>query len=239
MGQLPQANPQTRHGPQQAEWTPYPHNAEHLRKTWNGSRPGSFLRTYKGEMYFPPPPPPKKKQGGNWAGKITCEKQPDLHTMSMKDFRGSNKLWQKTLAVASQKMESGTQPYSLRLQRLLWVYCPRHAGVSGNELADRLASTADITPGLQLDRAEVLSGLRNFLNMDRPENHSTDRLKERGVEKGSGRHSILWGQDWFVFNQTNTGSFKDNPGETAEKRGGVCMGLSEMPSWAETETELN
>ena len=35
-------------------------------------------------------------------------------------------------------------------------------------------------------RAEVLRGLRNFLNMDRPEYHSIDRLKERGVEKGSG-----------------------------------------------------
>ena len=40
--------------------------------------------------------------------------------------------------------------------------------------------------GLQLCRAEVLKGLRNFLNMDRPEHHSIDRLKEREVEKGSG-----------------------------------------------------
>ena len=47
--------------------------------------------------------------------------------------------------------------------------------------------------GLQLGRAEVLRGLRNFLNMDRPEHHSIDRLKERGVEKGSGRHSTLQG----------------------------------------------
>ena len=44
----------------------------------------------------------------------------------------------------------------IRLQRLLWIYCPRHARVSGNERADRLASTADITSGLQLGRAEVL-----------------------------------------------------------------------------------
>ena len=71
------------------------------------------------------------------------------------------------------------------LQRLLWIYCPGHAGVSGNEQADRLASTADITSGLQLGRAEVLRALRNFLNTDKPEHHSIDRLKERGVEKGS------------------------------------------------------
>ena len=57
--------------------------------------------------------------------------------------------------------------------------------ISGNEQADRLAGTADITSGLQLGKAEVLGGLRNFLNMDRPEHHSIDRLKERGMEKGS------------------------------------------------------
>ena len=91
-----------------------------------------------------------------------------------------------------QKVESGmgcpdwhTAMHSLRLQRL-WIYCPGHAGVSGNERADRLASTADITSGLQLGRAKVLRGLRNFLNSDKPEHHSTDRLKERGVEKESG-----------------------------------------------------
>ena len=92
-----------------------------------------------------------------------------------------------------QKVESGmgcpdwhTAMHSLRLQRLLWIYCPGHAGVSGNERAGRLASTADITSGLQLGRAEVLRGLRNFLSTDKPEHHSIDRLKERGVEKGSG-----------------------------------------------------
>ena len=62
---------------------------------------------------------------------------------------------------------------------------PRHAGVGGNELADRVASTADITSGLQLGRAEMLGGLRNFLNMDRLEHHSIDHLKEKGAEKAS------------------------------------------------------
>ena len=112
-----------------------------------------------------------------------------------------------------QKVESGmgcpdwhTAMHSLRLRRLLWIYCPGHAGVSGNERADRLASTADITSGLQLGRAEVLRGLRNFLSTDKPEHHSIDRLKERGVEKGSGRHSTLQGREPSVFNQTNIGT---------------------------------
>ena len=78
---------------------------------------------------------------------------------------------------------TGTQPSSLPLQRLLWIYRPGHAGVSGTERADRLASTADITSGLQLGRAEVFRCLRIFLNMDRPKHHSIDRLKERGMEK--------------------------------------------------------
>ena len=55
-------------------------------------------------------------------------------------------------------------------------------------------------------RAEVLRGLRNFLNMDRPEHHSIDRLKERGVEKGSGRHSTLQGRERSVLNQTYIGT---------------------------------
>ena len=99
-----------------------------------------------------------------------------------------------------------TAMHSLWLQRLLWIYCLGHAGVSGNEWADRLASTANITSGLQLSRAEVLRGLRNFLNTDKPEHHSFDRLKERGVEKGSGRHSTLEGRERSAFNQTNIGT---------------------------------
>ena len=61
-----------------------------------------------------------------------------------------------------------------------------------------MASTADITFGLQLGRAEVLQGLRNFLYMYRPEHHSTDRLKEKRVERGRERS---------LFNQTDIGTF--------------------------------
>ena len=39
---------------------------------------------------------------------------------------------------------------------------------------------------LVLGMAEALRGLRCFLNMDRPEQHSIDCQEERGVEKGSG-----------------------------------------------------
>ena len=42
---------------------------------------------------------------------------------------------------------------------------------------------AQQTSDLQLGRAEMLRGLRNILNMDRPDNHSIDRLKEGELEK--------------------------------------------------------
>ena len=43
----------------------------------------------------------------------------------------------------------------------------------------------DITTGLQLNRAKALRGLGFFLLKDRPEHHSFDFLKGRGVVKGS------------------------------------------------------
>ena len=92
-----------------------------------------------------------------------------------------------------------TAMHGPRLQRL-WIYCPGHAGVRGIETTDRLASTADVISGLQPCRAEVFRGLRNFLNMDSPEHHSIDHPKERGVEKGSSRHSTLRGRERSVFN---------------------------------------
>ena len=146
-----------------------------------------------------------------------------------------------------QKVESGmgcpswqTALHSLRLQRFLWIYCPGHAGVSGNDRADRLASTSDITSGLQLGRAEMLRGLRNFLNMDMPEHHSIDCLKERGVEKGIGRQSTLQGRERSVFKQTNIGTvWRATLGRLLrdEKEREWAFPSATMPSWAETETE--
>ena len=73
-------------------------------------------------------------------------------------------------------------------------------------------------------------------NMDRPEHHSIDCLKERGVEKRSGRHSTLQGREKSVFNQA---LFESNLGRLLRdggggggggeggRVGGVLMGLSE------------
>ena len=81
--------------------------------------------------------------------------------------------------------------HSVWLQRLLWICCPGHAPVRGNEQADRLASTADITDseneqadrlastaditsGLQLGRAEVLKGLRSLISAWLPGRQTAD-----------------------------------------------------------------
>ena len=136
---------------------------------------------------------------------------------------------------------AGNAEEDWRLQRPLWVYCPGHAGVSGNERADRLTSTADIASGLQLGKAGVLRGLRNFLNADMPEHHSTDRLKERGVEKGSGRYSTLRGRERSVFDQTNIGTVSRATLGRLLRDGAErvwAFPSATTPSWAETELKL-
>ena len=89
------------------------------------------------------------------------------------------------------------------------------------------ASTADITSGLQLGMAEVLRGLRNFLNMDRPEHHCIDRLKEGGVEKRSGGIPPSEVRNDQCSPDKHWHYFECNLGETAERQGEAHMGLSE------------
>ena len=56
-----------------------------------------------------------------------------------------------------QKMKSGMGSpdctvlmVDIQLLKLLWVYCPGHAGVKGNDRADGLAGKATLTSGLRL-----------------------------------------------------------------------------------------
>ena len=68
--------------------------------------------------------------------------------------------------------------------------------------------------------AGVVRGLKNFLNMDRPEHHSTDRLKGRGVEKGSSRHST---REHSVIYQTNIGTVSRATVDGLLKVGAECV----------------
>ena len=75
------------------------------------------------------------------------------------------------------------------------MYCPGHAGVKGNDRADRRASKATLTSGLFLGRSEVLKSLRLYLWAQSQGHHTIDRLEERGVERGSARRSSLKGRE--------------------------------------------
>ena len=99
-----------------------------------------------------------------------------------------------------QKVESGmgcpdwhSAIHILWLQRLLWIYCPGHARVSGmNRQIDwQVQQISHLVCSLA---GQKLRSLNNFLNMDRPQHHSIDRLTERGVEKERGQNSTLQGQ---------------------------------------------
>ena len=108
---------------------------------------------------------------------------------------------------------------NIHLRILLWVYCPGHARVKGNDRADRLAGKATLTSGLLLGRSEVLRSLRHYLLAQSQGHHTIDRLEERGVERGSARRSS--------FDRTREGHrqsdehwncFKGKVEETPERR---------------------
>ena len=65
---------------------------------------------------------------------------------------------------------------------------------------------ATITSGLLLGRAEVLRSLRPYLPAQSQGHHTTDRLEERGVQKGSARRSSLKGRERAIVSQTNIGT---------------------------------
>jgi len=116
-----------------------------------------------------------------------------------------------------QKVKSGmgslewnVSMVDVHLRKLLWVYCPGHAGVKGNDRADRLAGKAALTSGMLLGRSEVMRSLRHYLRAQSQGHHTNDRLEERVAERGSARRR-----------------FKSNVGETAERRGRAHMGFSE------------
>ena len=94
----------------------------------------------------------------------------------------------------------------IHLRKLLWVYCPGHAGVKENDRADRLDGKATLTSGLLLGRSEVLRSLRHYRRARSQGHHTINRLEERGVERGNARRSSLKGQERAIVNRTNIGT---------------------------------
>ena len=90
----------------------------------------------------------------------------------------------------------------IHLRKLLWVYCPGHAGMKGNDRADRLAGKAALTSGSLLGRSEVLRSLRRYLRAQSQGHHTIDRLEERGGAKRSSSK----GRERAIINRTNIGT---------------------------------
>ena len=103
---------------------------------------------------------------------------------------------------AMESPDRNVSMVDIHLRKLLWVYCPGYAGVTGNDRADRLAGKATLTSGLLLGRPEALRSLRHCLRAQSQGHHTIDRLEERGVERGSGRRSSLKGRERAIVNQT-------------------------------------
>ena len=63
------------------------------------------------------------------------------------------------------------------------MYHPGHAGVKGNDRADRLAGKAVIASGLRFGRSEVLRRSRHYVRAQSQGYHTIDGLEERGVKE--------------------------------------------------------
>ena len=68
------------------------------------------------------------------------------------------------------------------LKKLIWIFTPGHAGVKGNERADKLAGEAPIGGHLQMGETEVLNAMKE--NLDEETSSSKERLLEMG-KKGA------------------------------------------------------
>ena len=90
-----------------------------------------------------------------------------------------------------------------RLERVAWIFCPGHAGVAGNEKADKLAGEAKVGGKLTLDPPTVLTAVAESLKEKREESksHTLERLKEKGIQSGEGKHSNLCGPTRRISNQ--------------------------------------
>ena len=70
----------------------------------------------------------------------------------------------------------------IHLWKLLWVYCPGHAVVKGNDKADIVVGKATLTSGLLLKISSVKE-LETLPAGTKPRHHTIDHLQERGVER--------------------------------------------------------
>ena len=91
---------------------------------------------------------------------------------------------------------------NIHLRKLMWIYCPKHAGEKRNDW--ELQTT--LTSSLRVERSEVLRSLRHYMRAQSQGHHIIDCLEERGVKRGSARRSSLKRQERAIVSQTNIGT---------------------------------
>ena len=112
-------------------------------------------------------------------------------------------------------------------------------GGGGREVEGVLRGKATLTSGLLLGRSEVLRSLRLYLRAQSQAHHTTDRLEERGVERGSARRSSLKGRERAIVNQTNIGTVSKATLGKLLRPGRAHMGFSERTDTILNRTEPN
>ena len=87
---------------------------------------------------------------------------------------------------------------------------------------------------------QILKGLRHYLRAQSHGHHTSDRLEERGVKRGSARRSPLEGRERAVVSQTKLGPFQRQRWVNFwEMRWSAYMGFSERIDTILNSTELN
>ncbi len=84
---------------------------------------------------------------------------------------------------------------------MVWIFCPGHAGVRGNEKADELAGQAALGDNRKSDPATVIAMVEQWFDDNREviPSHTMDRLRKRGKEE-------LRRAPRRIFNQELTGT---------------------------------
>ena len=97
-----------------------------------------------------------------------------------------------------------------RLRSIVWIFCPGHAGVRGNEAADKLAGEATVGDDIKPDRADLIDRVARQLGdqeLEEAEAHyAIARMQEMGLARGMGRKLRLAGKERKMYNQMQTGT---------------------------------
>jgi hypothetical protein len=92
---------------------------------------------------------------------------------------------------------------------LTWIYCPGHAGVRGNEIADRLAGKAAVNDVIEMNKSDLQTAIRQELQLQKTNEFKQSayykRFEELHITEGSGKLLGLFGRSRAIYNQNAIG----------------------------------